>query len=221
MRFIVNKKENNYFILDQETIHHLRVARQFNKTFICVYENEFYQCRYEDQKAYIIEKLDLNHEFSKPVGLAVSLINWKNFELILQKATELGVSHIYPFKSRYSEMKVDDFENKRKRFEKIIFEACQQSFRNKIPSLSSVLNFEDVLAIKDFDHRYIAHEKNQSEGHKFFLPSSLFLIGPEGGFSDEEVNKAIHAGFESIKLTKTILRAETAALYVIAKVHDE
>ncbi|MBN0919311.1 16S rRNA (uracil(1498)-N(3))-methyltransferase [[Mycoplasma] gypis] len=220
MRFIVDKKINeNYFELSEQTIHHLKVARQFNKNFICVFEEEFYECRYEDKKAFIINKLDLNHEFKNRVALAVPLITWKNFELVLQKATEMGVTDFYPFVSQYSELKMEEYNRKIDRFEKIIFEASQQSFRNKQPILHNCENFDKILTL-EFKNKYLAHEKSSATNELLYPSDSLFVIGPEGGFSDNEVSLAQKNNFNIIKLTKTILRAETACLYVIARIQE-
>ncbi|QJG67116.1 16S rRNA (uracil(1498)-N(3))-methyltransferase [Mycoplasma phocoenae] len=220
MRFIVEKKLNSdFFELTKETLKHMKVARQINKHFICVFEEEFYECVLEQEKAKIIQKLNLNHEYEKPVALAIPLISWKNFELVLQKATELGVTEFYPFISQYCELKETDFERKRDRFEKIIFEASQQSFRNRQPFLNKIKKFDKIITL-EFKNKYLAHEKTSAANIASYPSDSLFVIGPEGGFSDTEVNLALQNNFTILKLTKTILRAETACLYVLSRVNE-
>ncbi|WP_237023535.1 16S rRNA (uracil(1498)-N(3))-methyltransferase [Mycoplasma miroungirhinis] len=220
MRFIVSNKHNDkYFDLSDDTLNHIKVARQKFKEFICVFENEFYICILENKKAKIISKLDLDHEYKNPVALAVPLIVAKNFELVLQKATELGVSDIYPFTSEFCQYKIDDFNKKMQRYNKIIFEASQQSFRNKVPFLHNCQKFGKILTL-DYKNKYLAHEKSSAASLVSYPSGSLFVIGPEGGFSDTEVNLALQNNFKIIKLTKTILRAETACLYVLSRVNE-
>ncbi|WP_246529770.1 16S rRNA (uracil(1498)-N(3))-methyltransferase [Mycoplasma zalophi] len=220
MRFIVDKKyDDKNFILSDETLNHIKVARQINKQFICVYEEKFYVCILENKMAKIIDALDLDHEFKNQVALAIPLIVPKNFELVLQKATELGVTDIYPFASEFSQYKIEDFNKKRERYEKIIFEAAQQSFRNKQPFLHNCEKFGKIISL-EYKNKFLAHEKSSAASLISYPSDSLFVIGPEGGFSDSEVNLALQNNFKIIKLTKTILRAETACIYILSRVNE-
>ncbi len=79
------------------------------------------------------------------------------------------------------------------------------------------MDFEKVIDL-NIKNKYLAHEKTSAQAKTFYLQDSIFLIGPEGGFNDEEVVKAQAKGFEVISLGKRILRAETASLFVLSKV---
>lgn len=115
-RFFVEQKEDNYFILTNEILNHIKVARVQNKNFICIYEQVFYLCKLEGKKALIIEKIDANHEFKNQVILAMSVINTKRFELTIQKAAELGVSLFIPMLSQNVEQKLgNDIDKKLQR----------------------------------------------------------------------------------------------------------
>jgi len=79
-RFYVDKKEGDRFILSDETIKHIKVARVTNKEFICVYEGRFFISKLQGNEAFIIEELNEMHDFNGDVIIAASLINIKRFE---------------------------------------------------------------------------------------------------------------------------------------------
>jgi 16S rRNA (uracil1498-N3)-methyltransferase len=143
-------------------------------------------------------------------------------ELILQKGTEVGVSKFSPFISSRSLVQSTALSDKRKlRWERIIREAAEQSHRGKLPALISPMRFKECLSA-NFDQHDLsliawegaaATEGALRESLKDFegLKIALF-IGPEGGFSDDEIGTAKKAGCQVISLGERILRMETAAL---------
>lgn len=80
------------------------------------------------------------------------------------------------------------------------------------------MEFNDVINIK-VTNKYIAHEKEDSSPEVSFPQDSLFLVGPEGGFTDEEVMSASSQGFNVISLGKRILRAETASMFILSRIN--
>ncbi|CAC13715.1 conserved hypothetical protein [Mycoplasmopsis pulmonis] len=221
-RFFVEQKEDNYFILTNEILNHIKVARVQNKNFICIYEQVFYLCKLEGKKALIIEKIDANHEFKNQVILAMSVINTKRFELTIQKAAELGVSLFIPMLSQNVEQKLgNDIDKKLQRWKTIALNACEQSFRNKVMEITYPKSFNEVIEM-EVKNKYIAHEKAKDFLTKSsFETNSLFLIGPEGGFSQKEIDLAQEKSFELIWLGKRILRAETAAFFVLSRINED
>ncbi|VEU70358.1 16S rRNA (uracil(1498)-N(3))-methyltransferase [Mycoplasmopsis glycophila] len=220
-RFFVTEKQGESFLLSKENLQHLKVIRIGEKPFICVYQNEFYECVLEIEKAKIIRKISENHEYPFEVILAISVIKFERFEWLLQKATELGVTKIIPMISEHTNfelLKYDKFEKKRERFETILKNAAEQSFRNIIPHLTKLMKFEEVIKIQA-DFRFLAHEKNNlSMPIKNNIDGNvLFLVGPEGGFSDKENLLAIENGVNSVSLGSRILRAETACLFLLSQ----
>lgn len=79
-RFFVFQKQDNYFILNNNTLKHLKVIRATNQTFICVYNQKFYECILEDNKAKIIKEIHINNERNYEVILCVALIKFERFE---------------------------------------------------------------------------------------------------------------------------------------------
>lgn len=164
----------------------------------------------------------------------------ERMELIIQKATELGVSTIVPFKSEKS-ISLEERETKQKkahRWQEIAIKAVQQSRRAKVPSVEGYRLFEKALEVcKDDGLKILLWEKegeNLKEvlkrfsalhppfgkggegGFKANRPGRIYImIGPEGGFSEEEVKLAKRHGFIPVKLGQRILRTETAAITLI------
>ncbi|MGZ9414139.1 16S rRNA (uracil(1498)-N(3))-methyltransferase [Mycoplasma sp. 5370] len=221
MRFFAQKKENNYFILSKETLHHIKVARIKNEKIICIYEEKFYICHLEGDLAIIEQELKENHEFNEPVIIASAIINIKRFEWLIQKATELGVSDFYPIFSENVEQKLgNDIDKKIERWQEIAKSSTQQSFRNKVMKIHYPINFKEILNL-NIKNKYIAHEKVETSDKNILFPqNSLFLIGPEGGFSQQEVDLALKNNFKAISLGKRILRAETAPLFILSRIEE-
>ncbi|MFV0425375.1 MAG: RsmE family RNA methyltransferase [Bacilli bacterium] len=165
------------------------------------------------------EALD-NLELPNKVVLAVSLLKNNNFELVLQKAVEIGVTDIIAFESERTIIKSSNFNAKKlDRFRKIILEASEQSKRNKIPKFHGIYSFSQLSEF-ECSNKFIAYE-SCNVGRDNFLINKLIeldndvmvIVGPEGGFSKNEIDEC---GFEVVSLGKRILRAETAAIYAVS-----
>lgn len=138
--------------------------------------------------------------------------NIDRVEWFAEKSTEIGIDHITPLLCRYSERK----EIKPARIEKILVSAMKQSQKAFLPQLDAMTPFSDFVK-KPFDgQKFIAHcypsEKKLLK--EVYKPGEkvLILIGPEGDFSEQEVEEAVGNGFEAISLGNSRLRTETAAL---------
>lgn len=152
--------------------------------------------------------------------LGQALIKGKKMELIIQKATELGVDSLHPFKSTFVSVKGNP-GNRFERWAKIALEACKQCNRPKPPDLHPPVDFNELLkatAKQPYDLKLIFWEEElQNSLPDIFkqhadIRSAFLLIGPEGGFSTEEARQAKAHGFQSVTLGSRILRAETAAM---------
>lgn len=138
--------------------------------------------------------------------------NMDRIEWFAEKATEIGLDELTFLNCRYSERKVI----KNERIEKILVSAVKQSLKAAKPVLNEMTDFNKFIT-RDFKgQKFIAH---CYEGEKPLLKDvlhpggdALVMIGPEGDFSEEEVAKAIAAGFQPVSLGKSRLRTETAAL---------
>jgi 16S rRNA (uracil1498-N3)-methyltransferase len=178
-----------------------------------------------DKKVVLGKILDRKPATTEPgisICLCFGMTSREKVELILQKGTEVGVSKFSPFISSRSLVQSTALSDKRKlRWERIIREAAEQSHRGKLPALISPMRFKECLSA-NFDQHDLsliawegaaATEGALRESLKDFegLKIALF-IGPEGGFSDDEIGTAKKAGCQVISLGERILRMETAAL---------
>ena len=143
--------------------------------------------------------------------------------MVLQKATELGVKKVALIQSERTVVKYDnkDLEKKIVRFQKIMKEASEQTHRLIVPTLLGVYNLKSLPREVFSDLNYVAYEKDANDINNSFKglskgKSISILIGPEGGFSVQEIEQVCKEGFTRTSLGKRILRAETAAIYALS-----
>ena len=151
-------------------------------------------------------------------------------DLIVQKVTELGVDEIVPVGTERAQkwLKGERGVSRLKRWERIAQEAARQSGRNRVPRISSLTDFDQVLEQrKDAGLKLICWEEEETGSLRQIFTAkggsrqACVLIGPEGGFSRTEVEQATAAGFQRISLGRRILRTETAAIIVIGLIQYE
>jgi 16S rRNA (uracil1498-N3)-methyltransferase len=152
--------------------------------------------------------------------LAIGLSRGDKMDWIVQKATELGVTRIAPLNTERSEVKLkqDRMEKKMDHWRQVIVSACEQSQRNRLPILDAPRDFGSLLAECSAERRLILHPGcHGSPLASNNRPRSVtILIGPEGGFSEDEVETASTHGFTGWQLGSCILRTETAPVAAIA-----
>ncbi|MCC6638971.1 RNA methyltransferase, partial [Candidatus Falkowbacteria bacterium] len=137
-------------------------------------------------------------------------------EWVVQKATELGVGRIILMKTKHC-VKQDASESFIQRLRKIAQEAAEQSEGAQIPIIDTPQSFNHVIDTAQSLGK--VHLLNERGGEAFAgISKGVFLVGPEGGFDESEFLYATSKGVTMVSLGKRILRAETAALAVLAKV---
>lgn len=202
---------------------------------VCDGEGTFYQCVLEELDpreitADIIGKEEADTELKVRITLFQGLPKRDKLELIIQKAVELGVDEIVPTTTRFCVAKIEDRKKEKKKLERwqsICEAAAKQSGRGKIPVVKPPISYKEaVLCGKEMERALIPYEK--AEGMQAFqkaaaacaqLPAGSrigIFIGPEGGFSEEEIALAREAGILPISLGKRILRTETAGLCILS-----
>jgi 16S rRNA (uracil1498-N3)-methyltransferase len=147
--------------------------------------------------------------------LAPALIKASAFEMILEKAVEIGVTRILPFRAARSNIGDRDREA---RWSRILVEAAKQSKRYHLPVLEPACGFDDVLRAPAASRFFFDEASTSALGHDTTSAPALVVIGPEGGWTDEERERARSAGFETVGLGSHILRSETAAIVATALV---
>src|SRR5712692_5192500 len=159
--------------------------------------------------------------------LAVALLKGEKFDLVVQKACELGASRIVPVATSRADVRIrngDEAKHKVARWQRIAFEAAKQCGRARLMEIEEPVVFEALIdrAAPDGDLRLMFAERNgTSLAEVARNPQSgsvkvLALIGPEGGWTDEEIELAGAGGWTIVTLGGRTLRAETAAIAIVA-----
>ena len=153
-------------------------------------------------------------------------------DFIIQKATELDADRIIAFQSARSvpQLTADKARIKISRWRNIAIEAARQCGRADIPEVKGILSYEDVITCSEKEKlKIIFWEEESVKGIKQVLRDEKYngvkdivvVIGPEGGFSKEEVSSAVDKGFISVSLGRNILKVETAALAILSIIQYE
>ena len=223
-RYFVKEKNNEQFILSDSDIHHIKkVMRcQANDKIEVIYDETVYLCNIdniEPLKLSILDNYKEDRDLNVELTIAIALVQEQKFDLILQKLTELGVKRIIPLKTERSIVKIDSSkeEKKKKRWETICKEASEQSHRVTIPQIDNIISIKELVQNKK-DINLICSLNDKTQPLENYLKENikefLFVIGPEGGFSQKEEKYLLDNGFDATTLGKRVLRVETAAIYV-------
>ncbi|PYT01355.1 MAG: 16S rRNA (uracil(1498)-N(3))-methyltransferase [Acidobacteria bacterium] len=151
--------------------------------------------------------------------IAASVYKNDKFDLVIQKAVELGVARICPIVTFRSEAKIDAAKNRTERWRKIALEATKQCERARIMSIDDPVSFADFLAgVTDQSGALLMFsEKDGRSIPDLGDPKTITaLVGPKGGWEDSEIELAEERGFVPIKLGKRIMKAETAVITFVA-----
>ena len=227
-RYFAKLLDSEHIKLEPEDEHHiLHVMRMKKDDEIEVVANDtLFLCRIESTNPlniYIVHQIDSDVEFNVDVTLLFALTKGDRTDLVVQKATELGVKRIALIQSERTVVKYEekDIAKKCARYEKIMKEASEQSHRLLVPQMMGVFNLKKLPKEVFSDLNYVAYEKDANDTSGMFAnfdrnKSMTILVGPEGGFSEEEINALVKQGFIRTSLGKRILRAETAAIYALS-----
>lgn len=152
------------------------------------------------------------------VHLAMSIINLEKFELVLQKATELGVKSMIPLVTERIEMRKERYAGKLERWRKIVFEAVKQSGRSVVPEIEEPKAFAEV--VQRAGDKLLFDGDAEASPWPLSLQSVTVFIGPEGGWSHDEIRIAQSHGCAFGRLGPRRLRAETAAIVAITIIEE-
>jgi len=211
---------NNNTLPEEESAHCIRVLRKKEGDHISITDGKghFYNSIItEPHPKHCIVSISETIEQEKPWSNFIHIAfaptkNLDRIEWFTEKATEIGIDRITPLLCRYSERK----EMKLPRIEKILVSAMKQSQKAYLPVLDEMIKFSTFIKQPFDGQKFIAH---CIPGEKYLLKNLykpgdnvLILIGPEGDFSEQEVEEALKQGFQPISLGNSRLRTETAAL---------
>ncbi len=220
--------EHHIIVDNRDDVKHIRkVLRLKEGDRIEISDNtswEYYSCeifRIEDDhiEAAIIEKCKCKSEPGIEITLFQGIPKSDKMETIIQKCTELGVREIVPvWNARTVVTDKGNFAKKIERWQKVAVEASKQCKRSIIPTVSGDIRFSEMVArLGDYDLVVFPYENETDYSIKDLLSALTekphriaLIIGPEGGFDDEEVSAISRIGASPVTLGKTVLRTETA-----------
>ena len=221
---------NQIITLDEFASHHaLRVMRVKVDDFLILFNGDGFEYRgrvsdinKKTINVEILSKEKNNSESPININLFQSISSNEKMDMVIQKATELGVSSIQPIFTSRSTIKLSLDRTKKRliHWKQVSISACEQSGRSKIPTIKPPIEFDQISeGIKTNSLNLLLHPDNLEESSN--LPNEYsgdinIFIGPEGGFSQDEVLLLKKQNCINIKLGPRILRTETAPLAIIA-----
>ena len=221
---------NQIIILDEFASHHaLRVMRVKVDDFLILFNGDGFEYRgrvsdinKKTINVEILSKEKNNSESPININLFQSISSNEKMDMVIQKATELGVSSIQPIFTSRSTIKLSLDRTKKRliHWKQVSISACEQSGRSKIPTIKSPIGFDQISeGIKTNSLNLLLNPDNLEEScnlpNKYSGDINIF-IGPEGGFSQDEVLLLKKQNCINIQLGPRILRTETAPLAIIA-----
>jgi 16S rRNA (uracil1498-N3)-methyltransferase len=206
--------DNRIQIRDEEH-HHLVVGRAEKDELVEVFDgkgNVWTACVESVRKRETVAVLRESRQVPRPtieLILAQAMVRTAAFELVLEKAVEVGVTRIVPFVAARSNAPPGKRSD---RWSRIVVEAAKQSKRYYLPTIDSLVKFDQVLSIPAATKIMFAERDGGPLKSALAGSPALYLIGPEGGWTDAEISAAREHGFHTVSLGAAILKAETAAI---------
>ncbi len=185
------------------------------------YEIELNEVGAREVRGVVVEKRSATAEPRAQVTVYLSLLKKDRFEWALQKCTEIGAAQFVPIHCTRTVIPLQNVsEKKRARWQRIITEAAEQCGRGRVPSLEAPRPFAEALAeLPRYDRALIPWVGERTEALSAALADSArsvaLFVGPEGGFTPQEVSAANEAGALGVTLGPRVLRAETAAVVAV------
>ena len=220
--FLTDSIENGIcFLTESESLHAIKVLRMKNKDELSIINgNGLYgegEIIDSNSKKIKIKIRELK-EIKIPVPLTLAFCPTKNNDrnkLIIEKATEIGVTDFFPLISQNSERRKWNTE----RFEKVLISSIKQSQRFWLPTIHPTEKFNDFIKKNSYKLKFLAHckegEKIQLKEDSNSLESQVIVIGPEGDFTSEEIELAKINNYKMISLGNNRLRTETACIAAV------
>ncbi|MBS4536879.1 16S rRNA (uracil(1498)-N(3))-methyltransferase [Clostridium sp. D2Q-11] len=240
-RFFVSQEDINDSIVtikgdDIKHIKNVLRLKENDKISVCDNQDNEYIVKLdnilnEEVTGTIIEEVDIRRESNINITLYQGFAKGSKMDMIIQKATELGVKRIVPIITDRAIVKINDKKKEDKkidRFNKIAMEASKQSKRGTVPEVSNILSLDK--AIKEIQENgsftIVPYEDENQVGVKDFIKDVKnrdinIIIGPEGGFEETEISQLKSINSKIVSLGPRILRTETAGFTAIAIVMYE
>lgn len=179
------------------------------------------ECNSKRVTAFITGFSHTERESPLPIHLGIGMSRGDKMDWVIQKATEVGVTEITPLYTERTEVKLkgDRAEKKLRHWQKICISACEQSYRNKVPTIHPPIMLNQWVHAIEADKKLVLHHRSQQSISAFReqqASSVALLIGPEGGLSTDEIDMAEEHYFLPLTLGPRVLRTETAPIVAIS-----
>lgn len=213
-------------------LHHLRESLRLHPDEILTvtdgrgirYRTEVTEVTAKQLIGRILDQTTAPPKTSPSIVLAQALLKGEKMDWVIQKATELGVDRIVPIHAVHSVVKprTDRVDHQRARWQRIALEAAQQSERWTLPAIDEPASLAQLFKTHAAATAFMLAERSDGASlQNIPLPSDphrtvLLLIGPEGGWAQDELHLAQQQGYTAVTLGTRILRAETAAMAAIS-----
>ena len=215
----ININDNDLIISDSEHHHLNKVLRKKinDKIYLTNGNGYLFEATINNinLKSTHLKIINSTKKFSMDYNLHIAIAPTKKidrFELFLEKAIEIGVSSITPLVCKYNERKSLNYT----RLNKIAVSAMKQSLQTYLPNIKPIASIKEFIESNQCEQKYIAHCKNFKKTNLSKIikrkTNSSIIIGPEGGFTDDEINLAMDYNFIPVSLGNNRLRTETAGI---------
>lgn len=169
----------------------------------------------------ILREEATDNESPLNITLVQAVSTAERMDFTLQKSVELGVAEIRPVISERCVVRLSGERAERRvaRWQEIVVSACEQSGRNIVPKVLPLTTYAQALQQLPQETTKLLMSLNRAQKLSDVQPQSgkvVFMVGPEGGWTEKEEQQAFNAGFQSVTLGKRVLRTETASLAAIA-----
>jgi len=233
-RFFVpapNIKANLAIIDGQQARHIEKVLRLKPGDVVILFDGTGYEyiaqlCDRQKGEDLVAQIMSCNYADNEPltrINLVQGIAKGDKMDTIIQKATEIGIAKVYPLLSNNTVVQLDynRMHKKVKRWEQVACEACKQCRRNIILQVNLPITFAEMLEVVEPERTILLYENEKNQGLKRVLRENIdrlknneifLLVGPEGGFTEQEIAQARQKGMLITSLGKRILRTETAGL---------
>ena len=224
-----NLEIGKVLILIQNSSKHLvNVLRKKEGSLIELFDGKGSSCTAEiissqkkRVKVKLVEELVFQDRKGIKISLGQSLIKTEPFSFSIQKATELGVASISPLYTERTviKLKSNSTKSRKGRWQSIATHACQQCGENWLPEINEIQRLEDWAQAVKAKHKIVLYPNAETKLSSLTFDDSVAIaVGPEGDFTDSEINLLTEKDFLPVKLGERVLRADTAVISVVSAI---
>ena len=224
-----NLEIDKVLILIQNSSKHLvNVLRKKEGSLIELFDGKGSSCTAEiissqkkRVKVKLVEELVFQDRKGIKISLGQSLIKTEPFSFSIQKATELGVASMSPLYTERTviKLKPNSTKSRKLRWQSIATHACQQCGENWLPEINEIQRLEDWAQAVKAEHKIVLYPNAETKLSSLTFDDSVAIaVGPEGDFTDSEINLLTEKDFLPVKLGERVLRADTAVISVVSAI---